>query len=535
MPVLKLSHRLALGYGAVIGLLIATSLLGLLRLRELNEVTDLALHERHASTRAVSVVTQELGGIARIMRNTLLFKEAALTQLQDIAPANGRMAGALAQLAQVARDPESRALLEEIASVHSAYIVNQEDFIRLVGEQKLGEARNLLVVDLHGYQESYFTLLGRLTEVQERLMAEASAEVRRSHAGARRLMLGFAAGAVLLSVLVTGLLSRYILRKLGGEPDYAASIAHQIAIGNLSPDIHIRAKDHHSLLFAMSAMRDALIERDAALRAVNRELAKNLEILKQTQDELVRSEKIAALGHLVAGVAHELNTPIGNCMLAASTIDAQSQQLHEAARAGLTRHALSDYVAAVQDGSRLLLRNLERAAELVSSFKKLAVDKGQAQGRRFQLADVVTQALLECQPWLKQSALTVTQQVPAELVLNSYPGPLIQVLVNLLSNALVHGYEPGAPGHVLISAHRLDAAQIELRVQDDGRGIAAEHLGRVFDPFFTTKLGSGGSGLGLHVSYNIVTGILAGHIHVESTPGGGCSVVIRLPVQALPG
>lgn len=529
---LKIGQRLALGYGMVIALLIATTLVGVVKLRGLSEITSDALNDKHPTTVLVNELIADLGSIARAMRSALLLTEPEQLgeQMLDIGAASERLAKKLTELKPRVRNTSGQALLAEIDIVHSAYVVNQEDFVNLLGQKKFGEARNLLIVDLHGYQESYFVLLGQLSRDQEAQMAAASAEVQRSYEQARLLIFGFAAAAVLLSVTVTLLITRYLLRKLGGEPDYAASIAREIAVGNLSPGILIRPNDHSSLLFAMSAMRDALIERDGALRSVNQELVKTIEMLRQTQSELVRSEKIAALGSLVAGVAHEMNTPIGNCILAASTIAEAAENFRRDSAHAMTRGQLAHFLAEVDDGSALMLRNINRAADLVTAFKKIAVDKHHVQGRAFLLADTLAEARLALADLLEHSACELAVDIPADLEMRSYPGPLAQVLGNLISNAIAHGYE-GQPGPVEISARRLSGERIEIVVRDRGQGIAAEHLPRIFDPFFTTKLGSGSTGLGLHVSYNIVTGILAGHIDVASEAGSGTTATLILPTS----
>lgn len=529
---LKIGQRLALGYGMVIALLIATTLVGVVKLRSLSEITSDALNDKHPTTVLVNELIADLGSIARAMRSALLLTdpEQLGDQMLDIGAASERLAKKLTELKPRVRNASGQALLAEIDIVHSAYVVNQEDFVNLLGQKKYGEARNLLIVDLHGYQESYFVLLGQLSRDQEAQMAAASAEVQRSYEQARLLIFGFAAAAVLLSITVTVLITRYLLRKLGGEPDYAASIAREIAVGNLSPGILIRPNDHSSLLFAMSAMRDALIERDGALRSVNQELVKTIEMLRQTQSELVRSEKIAALGSLVAGVAHEMNTPIGNCILAASTIAEAAENFRRDSVHAMTRGQLAHFLAEVDSGSELLLRNINRAADLVTAFKKVAIDKHDVQGRAFLLADTLAEARLALADLLEHSACELQIDIPADLEMRSYPGPLAQVLGNLISNAIAHGYE-GQAGAVQISARRLPGERVEMTVRDRGRGIAAEHLPRIFDPFYTTRLGSGSTGLGLHISYNIVTGILAGRIDVASEPGHGTTATLTLPTS----
>ena len=532
-PPLRIGQRLALGYGLVILLLVATTVIGVTRLRLLSDATQEALGQQLPTLQAVAKVTTDLGLIARAMRSILLMDDASVSEreLADITAASQRIELNRSRLRQWVRGEEGRLLLDEIDVVHSAYGVNQEDFIRLLGERQLGEARNLLVVDLHGYQASYFELLDRLSHQQEQQMADISRRVEQSAQQARLWLTGFAALAVLLSIAVTIWVTRYLLRKLGGEPDYAATVARQIAVGNLAPGIELAKGDHSSLLFAMSAMRDALIERDASLRGANRDLAHHLDSLRQTQAELVRSEKIAALGHLVVGVAHELNTPIGNCTLAASTLQEEAQQFGRSIQQGLTRSGLQAHLTQVQASTELLLRNLDRASGLVDSFKRLAVDKNDTQRQRFELTPLVDEACTEARAHHPHQPATLHNRVAAGLWLDGPRGPLAQVLEQLVANALLHAFAPGQPGEVEVRAQVLPEGQLEICVTDQGKGVPAADLPRLFDPFFTTKLGSGSSGLGLHICFNIVTGILGGQIDIESPGEHGCQVRIRLPKE----
>jgi signal transduction histidine kinase len=240
------------------------------------------------------------------------------------------------------------------------------------------------------------------------------------------------------------------------------------------------------------------------------------------------------LGSLVAGIAHELNTPIGNSLMVASTLVDQTKTLTAAYAAGngLKRTALEGYFQDAAKAGDILVRNLYRAANLVTSFKQVAVDQTSSQRRVFSLAEVISEILLTLWPTLKRTAFVFEQNIPEDLTLDSYPGPLGQVITNLVNNALVHGLEGRAAGTVSLSAARNLDGSIELTVKDDGNGIPAANLGRIFDPFFTTKLGAGGSGLGLNITHNIVTGVLGGRVRVFSEVGHGTTFVLTLPSVA---
>lgn len=256
--------------------------------------------------------------------------------------------------------------------------------------------------------------------------------------------------------------------------------------------------------------------------------------LLRAQGELLHSEKLAALGSLVAGVAHELNTPIGNSVTVASTLHERTREFAaDAASGSLRRSSLNAHLEAAQTASDLLLRNLDQARRLLTSFKQVAADQTSDQRRSFDLRKVIDEVLLTLSPTLRKTPYTVSLEVPAGIVLDSYPGPLGQVISNFINNALIHAFQGRDSGCISIRASVDPAEQIAvMEVEDDGIGVEAEYLSAIFDPFFTTKLGQGGSGLGLHIVYNIVTGVLGGSISVESVFGRGTKFVLKMPLFA---
>ena len=297
-------------------------------------------------------------------------------------------------------------------------------------------------------------------------------------------------------------------------------------------DITDKRRIERELSELNASLEKRVVDRTEALRVANDELSNTVETLRRAQAELVRTEKMAALGSLVAGIAHELNTPIGNCITVASTLDEQIEEFVESLQSGLRRSVLDNFTGSARLAADILLKNLRRASELVVSFKQVAIDQTSSQRREFVLEEVVAEILLTLQPAIRRTPYVVDYVIPPEIVCDSYPGPLGQVISNLINNALLHGYDDRSEGAVHISARVLSDTHFELTVADDGCGIPHAYQSRIYDPFFTTKLGKGGSGLGLNIVYNLVTGVLGGEIAVDSTPGAGTRFLIVAPLVA---
>ena len=253
--------------------------------------------------------------------------------------------------------------------------------------------------------------------------------------------------------------------------------------------------------------------------------------LKETQAHLVAQEKLAALGSLVAGVAHELNTPIGNCLLVASTVQENSKDIVEKLNAQTLRKSdLNVYCEDMKSSSEIMMRSLASAASLISSFKQVAVDRTSEHRRIFNLRQVLKDILATLHIRIHHAGHAVTLDVPAEIRMDSYPGSLGQVITNLIENAILHAFEKGQAGMMTIKVTQPDPQRVLLQFSDNGAGIPEENLNRVFDPFFTTKLGQGGSGLGLNICYNIVTSVMHGQLTVKSTVGAGTTFILDCPL-----
>ncbi|MFZ6655212.1 sensor histidine kinase [Undibacterium sp. TJN19] len=275
-------------------------------------------------------------------------------------------------------------------------------------------------------------------------------------------------------------------------------------------------------------------DRTRELHDSNQELRTALENLNNAHMEIQRTDRLAALGSLVAGVAHELNTPIGNSVTVASTVQDLSKEFKRKMEKGVTRAYLQSYVENNLQASDILLRNLHSAADLIGSFKRVAVDRTSAHRREFLLDEVVRETVLTMGASIKRSVQDVRIQIPEGISMDAYPGLLGQIISNLINNAVLHGFEERDNGVIEIQAHLLDTlpASVELCVRDNGVGITEINMGRIFDPFFTTKLGQGGSGLGLNIVYNLVRDVLGGSIRVDSKPDHGASFIMILPLNA---
>jgi len=262
------------------------------------------------------------------------------------------------------------------------------------------------------------------------------------------------------------------------------------------------------------------------------ELMVTLEELRHTQDDLIQASKMSSLAQLVAGVAHEVNTPVGVAVTAASHLNERTAEVVALFQGNaLKKSHLEAYFQVAEETGRVLTTNLARAAELIRSFKQVATDETSHERRRFLLGDYLDSILFSLRPQLKKTPHEVTVSCDPCLEMDSYPGAIAQVLTNLVMNAMVHAFEGSERrGHMTIAAEA-DGEWIELRFTDDGIGIPPENLPHIFEPFFTTRRGRGGSGLGLHIVFNLVNWQLGGKITCASTPGKGTVFTIRLPRQ----
>lgn len=292
-------------------------------------------------------------------------------------------------------------------------------------------------------------------------------------------------------------------------------------------------KTNRTLQCTQERMRREIEERELAHATLEREREEQkilIAQLEQAMNQLVQAEKLAALGSLVAGVAHELNTPLGNSLTVASTLKGTIEDFVRQFEAGeLRKQALFDFLAHCREAALLVERNSLRAANLIGNFKQVAVDQTSMRRRRFDLRQALDEVLSTLQPNLRHTRHHLEIAAEPGIILDSYPGPIEQIITNLLTNSLLHGFEGVTEGTIRIHAKMHENDCVALHYADNGVGMSEAVARRAFEPFFTTKLGSGGSGLGLYIVYNLATAVLGGTIQLFSSPGTGARFEMLLP------
>jgi signal transduction histidine kinase len=291
-----------------------------------------------------------------------------------------------------------------------------------------------------------------------------------------------------------------------------------------------RAQASEQLRRLNEELEERVTQRTEQLAGANRDLEQTLADLQRTQKQLVLSEKLAALGELVAGVAHEINTPVGVALSAGSTLAEKNRTLTALfAQGEMKRSDLSGYLEDAREGTEMILLNLQRASELIRSFKMVAADQVSEQRRMFNVRGYIDEILLSLRPKLKKTRHRVDVLCDPDLVIESYPGAFSQILTNLIINSLIHGFAPEQAGEIRIEVGRSNGS-LELRYADNGRGMDPATRDRIFEPFFTTARSQGSTGLGMHIVFNIVTRTLGGTIDCESSPGQGTVFCMTMPL-----
>ncbi|WP_457569836.1 sensor histidine kinase [Desulfurobacterium sp.] len=342
---------------------------------------------------------------------------------------------------------------------------------------------------------------------------------------------------------VSFLIAYITFRKIIRPVNKLSELALQVKNGNLNARSDIKRDDELGVLSDVfndmiqqlsdhiENLDKKVAERTEELHKKNQELENTLKKLKETQKQLIESEKMAALGSLVAGVAHEVNTPIGIGVTAASHLNLKAKEFMKKYKEGtLKRSDFEKFMETLEQSTEIILSNLERAAELIRSFKKIAVDQSIDEKRKINLKNYLKELLLSLRPKWKKTKHQVVLECPDNIEIETYPGAISQIITNLISNSLIHAFDSKKEGIMKIQVGKKDG-KIILRYSDNGKGIPEDIQEKIFDPFFTTKRGQGGTGLGLHILYNIVTRKLNGNIKCISKPGEGTTFVIEFPEE----
>jgi two-component system NtrC family sensor kinase len=433
-----------------------------------------------------------------------------------------------------------------VAEIRVITLPDQREFISIDHRKKLQkEALNTLSRDIyHGEQ-----VIGKvfLTMSDDILIKNINGIMLRS--------LMISAVSLLLSIFFILLVLQWRLVK---PIKLLIEKSDKLANGELNEPIELNRMDELGhLAFSLEATRQALQQsfheleiknqqllnhsgnlestvrqRTQEIESTNKHLEAALINVTNTQNELARIDRMAALGSMVAGVAHELNTPLGNCLLVASTLSDETRILENLLNEGTMRKSqLGNYVTAAKESSKLLMRGLQQAAQLVGDFKQVAVDQSSAQRRVFKLSVVFQELAALLNSSLRKTPFTLELNIPEEIELDSYPGPLGQVFNNLVNNSIVHGLDGMEHGTITCSAH-LQKDHVLIVFEDTGHGIPPNILKRIFEPFFTTKFGKGGSGLGLSITFNIITNVLGGEIQVNNQANKGARFELSIPLIA---
>ncbi len=302
-------------------------------------------------------------------------------------------------------------------------------------------------------------------------------------------------------------------------------------ISSIIRDISELKQLERSLRQANTDLEKRVQERTKELETSNKQLQTSMETIQNTQSQLVESEKMASLGNLVAGVAHEVNTPIGIGVSAASFLSEKAEEFYTMYQADeLTEEEFETFVKDTLETTSLLLKNLNQAAELVRSFKQVAVDQSCENKRTFKLKEYINSVLQSLKPKLKNTSHTIVVNCPDSIKINSFPGAFSQIITNFVTNSIIHGFEGIENGEMIFDISCKED-KLFFCYRDNGHGMKADFIKRIFDPFFTTRRSLGGSGLGMHIVYNLVTQTLGGSIECENNPGSGMMFTITLTIH----
>ena len=409
----------------------------------------------------------------------------------------------------------------------------REGLVRL--SEQLANRTELLRNTIDASQAEAIGAIDGLSVKMRQREQKAQETFDRTLAGISRRVLSIA--VIFLGIIITAGVVIALSIRLPLQQIMAAM--HAITTGDYDRRVQgTGAKDEvGAMARAVEVFRENAIAKrktEDELRASKEKAEGALLELSAAQQNLIDAERLAALGGLVAGVAHEVNNPIGISLTVASSFSRRAEIFETELRseAPLRRSRLEEFVRTSRDAAQQLVGNLHRAGELIQSFKQVAVDRSHAERREFRLSEATDQIIASLRPVLKRSPIALSIDVPEGLVIDGYPGAYGQILTNLFLNAATHAFANGRAGAIRISAKPRGIEDVEIIFADNGAGMTPEVQRQAFDPFFTTRRNDGGTGLGLHIVYNLVTQQLGGRMMLESRLGQGTTFRIIMPRAA---
>ena len=304
-------------------------------------------------------------------------------------------------------------------------------------------------------------------------------------------------------------------------------------IEQLSKEIKIRKYAQQEITQLNKNLEAKVKSRTVELEGANDILKRSIEELEKAQSQIIRTERLASLGGMVAGVAHEINTPVGVCVTAASFQEEQVNHFRERYENNtLTRNDFESFLNVTSESSGIILANLDRAADLVKSFKQLAVDQTSDESRDIDMKSHIKELLASLKPYFRDTSHSHQLDCPDNIKIHSYPGSIAQVISNLIGNSIIHGFEGMEKGIIKIAVNKTSSG-VEIHYSDNGKGIEKTNRKKIFDPFFTTKRNQGGTGLGMNIVYNLITSKLLGDIKLNGKRKPGAHFDIKLPFNVL--
>lgn len=437
---------------------------------------------------------------------------------------------------------ESRALAETMAALPISPLIQSEMIDAIDGwSTRLDTTREGVAA-----QNALMESMGRTAQAMllgaQSLASVLDAEAVRIGETVRRMLVLGAAFGLLIGIAAALVVARSITRPIDRLREDMLTLARDPQAGTIAPPKggFRRGRDGQfrdeltAMAHAVNTFVTEIGQRESALRRAKDEVDSALLELRRTQADLIQAEKLASLGQIVAGVAHEINTPLGVALTTATALEGEVERLGASVTEGrILRSELTRSLARLDEGARLVHVNLARAADMVQSFKRVAADQTSEERRRFEMGEWLRELLTSLGPALRKSGHEVETRCPPDLVLDTYPGALAQVVTNLVMNSVDHAFAPGESGRITIAIERRGPRHLRLVFDDDGRGIARDSAAKVFEPFFTTARERGNTGLGLHIVFNLVTGRLGGKIELDQSGARrGARFVLDLPLSA---